>query len=183
MTAVAVKIPTKLRGPCGNCAAGQHQLCRSRYFNPKTHSLIACPCPEPHPPVRCRDCGQSVEELGELLTCADPAACRLRIEAHLADNPLHQLLLECQTTRLESGEVVERPRRDAKFREPKAARSGACLCCGEPTKGGLFLPGHDARFIKILAARVGSGELTPTEAGAALPTDALRGKLTKRLEA
>ena len=22
-----------------------------------------------------------------------------------------------------------------------------CLCCGEPTKGGKFLPGHDARYV------------------------------------
>lgn len=24
----------------------------------------------------------------------------------------------------------------------------SCLCCGEPTRGGKFLPGHDSRYLK-----------------------------------
>lgn len=28
-----------------------------------------------------------------------------------------------------------------------ASPGGKCLCCGEATKGGVFLPGHDARYV------------------------------------
>lgn len=37
-------------------------------------------------------------------------------------------------------------------------KTRACECCGEPTKGGRFLPGHDARLGSALVARVKSGD-------------------------
>lgn len=40
-------------------------------------------------------------------------------------------------------------------RRPKGP--GACECCGEPTRGGRFLPGHDARLASALVARIRSG--------------------------
>ena len=41
----------------------------------------------------------------------------------------------------------------AAAKEPKAkvAKTGTCICgCGGTTKGGKFLPGHDARFHGLL---------------------------------
>lgn len=39
------------------------------------------------------------------------------------------------------------------IRKPKP-KAGKCECCGEPTRGGRFLPGHDARLASALVARV-----------------------------
>ncbi len=41
---------------------------------------------------------------------------------------------------------------------PPRARSGKCECCGEPTKGGRFLPGHDAKLASQLKAKVQCGD-------------------------
>jgi len=46
-----------------------------------------------------------------------------------------------------------------KPKKPKP-RAGKCECCGEPTRGGRFLPGHDARLASALVARIReSGDL------------------------
>ena len=38
--------------------------------------------------------------------------------------------------------------------KPGAGRpaSGKCICCGAPTKGGRFLPGHDAKWLSVQVA-------------------------------
>lgn len=42
----------------------------------------------------------------------------------------------------------------------KAAKPkiGKCECCGEPTRGGRFLPGHDAKLVSALMERIRSGD-------------------------
>jgi hypothetical protein len=45
-----------------------------------------------------------------------------------------------------------------KKRSMPRVRTGVCECCGEATRGGRFLPGHDARHASVLRARVVSGD-------------------------
>jgi hypothetical protein len=42
---------------------------------------------------------------------------------------------------------------------PPRSTSGKCECCGEPTRGGRFLPGHDAKLASALKKRVESGDM------------------------
>lgn len=44
-----------------------------------------------------------------------------------------------------------------RVREPKP-KVGKCECCGEPTRGGKFLPGHDAKLASALRLRVKCGD-------------------------
>lgn len=46
---------------------------------------------------------------------------------------------------------------------PPKPRVGKCECCGEATRGGRFLPGHDARLAARLVQRVSEGELAAYE--------------------
>lgn len=48
-------------------------------------------------------------------------------------------------------------RQSSSPRQPKST-SGTCECCGEPTRGGRFLPGHDAKYISKLKAKVMEGD-------------------------
>lgn len=54
--------------------------------------------------------------------------------------------------------------RDASPKKPRKASTpkpsvGKCECCGDPTKGGRFLPGHDARLGSRLVQQVAEGSL------------------------
>jgi hypothetical protein len=37
-------------------------------------------------------------------------------------------------------------------------KSGKCECCGEPTRGGRFLPGHDAKLVSRLVEKIRAGD-------------------------
>ena len=39
-----------------------------------------------------------------------------------------------------------------KARQARPRPHPACRCCGEPTKGGKFLPGHDSKYLSQLLA-------------------------------
>lgn len=196
---------------CGFCAAGLHHLCKVATWNPGSGKIVIpaaggqpavysgealwCACPDPECEGKrpsCRECGYDpgfTLDLGEGLVCLDRAECALRVSQRLENDPIHLLLLECRTTRIVDGEAVERPRRatPAEQAAAKAAKAAArargCLCCGESTKGGLFLPGHDARFVAVLAGKVRAGEIEADEAQLALAdcSPALQAKLAKRL--
>lgn len=57
-----------------------------------------------------------------------------------------------------------------------------CTCgCGGRTKGGRYLPGHDAKHVAWQAAMVQSAHITPEQALAELPSPALHNKLAQRL--
>ena len=61
----------------------------------------------------------------------------------------------------------------AKIENDKATKAaskpkvGACVCCGAETKGGSFLPGHDARFVSSLVKTVSEANFTKTAETAA----------------
>ncbi|QBZ73222.1 hypothetical protein SEA_THERESITA_33 [Microbacterium phage Theresita] len=68
--------------------------------------------------------------------------------------------------------------------EPQETPAGGpeCLCgCGGRTKGGRYLPGHDAKHVAWQASLVQNSLLTPKQALAELPTPALHNKLVARL--
>lgn len=185
---------------CGACAAGLHSICPVAVWSPGAlkgkGAALYCPCardsePGEHPAApRCRDCGSRESMLAPDLTCLDSADCLLRVARRLEADPTHQLIQECLTTREVNGQTVDRPRRPsradrAKAKAEKVAKvARACECgCGGMTKGGAFLPGHDARLLSGLVRMVRSGELPRYEAADRLAGfPALQAKLGKYLE-
>lgn len=65
----------------------------------------------------------------------------------------------------------------AKTKEPTF-----CLCCGEATKGGLFLPGHDARHVSTLVEAVMSKNSTEAQARKSLKDDKVSEKLVAKFD-
>jgi hypothetical protein len=111
----------------------------------------------------------------ETWSCLDKSGCEGRIAARLTQAPLWNMLQQCKvssTNTRRSRRLVAAALKEAigpevdEFdrpivRPPRQPRpsAGVCECCGSPTKGGKFLPGHDARMKSRLrtAAKAGDG--------------------------
>lgn len=178
---------------CGHCAVGHHGSCavgtvkRDSSIYPSGVVWI-CGCEEGgcEPGRRkCSDCGNRVtEEVSEeTWQCIDRDACHDTIEALRAANPLYAEIQEAyrrsEMAKVENNKA--KAEKAAKVKEPTY-----CLCCGEPTKGGLFLPGHDARHVSTLVESVTSKNQTEAAARKSLKddkvSDALIAKFDKSLK-
>ena len=92
-------------------------------------------------------------------------AKRFKLESLLAEvDPLSDESIERVHGLIDTIANLDRtkPRKPRKSGPPKP-RVGSCECCGEQTKGGRFLPGHDARLAARLVQRVAQGELAAYE--------------------
>lgn len=109
----------------------------------------------------CTWCGQGIDELGPDLRCIDVEACRERHRRAVEETPRFKRNRELDEAAkvLRAEEAARRPT-DGEGRaterkprgEPKPT-SGVCHHCGEPTKGGRFVAGHDAKLKGILKRR------------------------------
>lgn len=114
----------------------------------------------------------------------DPTRPAAPSAAYLAKREeAHQRALEAQEIR----EQRERERRVAKEAKPKAEKKAAtpqdCLCgCGGQTKGGRFIPGHDARYHSRIRALEAQG-LSHDEAAKVAAKGPLTGKYAAAAEA
>lgn len=148
---------------CGHCKADHHLSCKGAVRVPISrkapHGVIQCYCQICEPPLRCLDCGNqfSNEVIPQLWQCFDSMSCRGRIDLKLRQSRLWRMIQECKT----DAALVRRNDREVRFQikaqvgdEPpdramspgSRPTSGQCECCGAPTKGGRFAPGHDARL-------------------------------------
>jgi hypothetical protein len=87
-------------------------------------------------------------------------AKRLNQEALLAQiDPMQEETIDRVSKLLDSIHGLARSTKPKKPRKPSAPKptTGSCECCGEPTKGGRFAPGHDAKLASILRAKVKGG--------------------------
>jgi hypothetical protein len=172
---------------CGFCSlGGRHDLCPSGVWS--NEKLYRCPCGcERSLEIKCLDCNTRIQDDVDPITwkCRDRDACKTEIELRLANNPVIQQIREI---RERSKERVTNERQIMK-RAAGRPTSGSCLHCGEPTKGGKFLPGHDATWVTEQVAAIKAG--TPgdkqryedlmarcVEMGI---SDALQGKIKKRV--
>jgi len=178
-----------------------HDHCPIGTLNGNEVVITRCACPCAADWIKCLTCGYREHMgAGEVSTdnwrCADPDACHARIETRLNLNPTVRMIREIRA-RVTEEQRLERanrprvvrldedgapiPRRESTPRPT----SGACLHCGEPTKGGKFLPGHDASYLSSTLAAIRDGATTLAEtlgqwAGLGI-SDALQAKLTKRV--
>jgi hypothetical protein len=85
-------------------------------------------------------------------------ARRLQVEDQLAQiDPTQDARVDQLTEQMFQLEQAKK----AKARNPRPKpkpKTGSCECCGEPTRGGRFLPGHDAKLASALKGRVVSGD-------------------------
>lgn len=144
---------------CGHCKwgphpEGKHPNCPRAVRNGSNakFKIITCECPHPgcgDEIFRCLDCkNERQDELDkENWRCFDLEACHDRIQTRLLANPQYQQILEIRRSTMAKIANENAEKAAKKAATPKV---GSCLHCGEPTKGGKFLPGHDAAYVSAL---------------------------------
>lgn len=166
---------------CGFCSTGaRHDLCPGGVLNGNKTEVLVCRCDCDTPKLRCVECYSRENVNASTWTCNDVDACEQRQE------------LKRDTARrgLYGNAVPPTPttnRRESTHSVPRVPKTGECLCCGEATKGGLFLPGHDSRYLSSAVEDVRGGvrDLASVQASwhDSGVSDALQAKLAKRVAA
>lgn len=131
---------------CGFCADGNHARCPHAIENGKVHGLWFCNCAEPNcggKILSCIHCKKVHDDVTpDTRQCVDRDACAARIQVRRDNDPNYQNII----TIIEENKVAKVAEKAVKAE--KAAKTGICKCgCEGTTKGGNFLPGHDARFV------------------------------------
>jgi hypothetical protein len=130
---------------CGFCQSGKHQLC-PRAIENGNKGIYLCPCAEPNcggKILSCRNCKRVHDDVTpDTRLCVDRDACEARVLAKRNSNPLFQNIVRIQEIHMANKTA------DAKVKREAKPKTGVCKCgCEGVTKGGNFLPGHDARFV------------------------------------
>lgn len=166
---------------CMFCATGQHKSCPGAVRNGKANRLILCYCCRREP--RCLTCGQAdaSEVNPHTWGCLDQLGCDGRVRVRVENSPLFRMIQLCKVDAIvrrravnASAERITRavgPEGDTfdepyvKPKRPPRASSGVCACpCEGVTKGGEFLPGHDAKMKSLLRKAAKSGDMDAQQA-------------------
>lgn len=163
---------------CGYCQSGNCNYCPRGVRNGNGR-VVPCGCPKPYcggQVLRCLDCKNEGE--GEISPddwrCLDREACELAVQRRLDGNVHVQMVREVMKR------VSENPGTETKPAAKK--KEGNCIHCGESTGGGLFRPGHDAKYVaenvrKIVDDKATTLEDVLAEMKERGTTEALRDKL------
>lgn len=187
---------TKVMSSCGFCGSGHHDQCvigtvmrkSSKYPN---GVVWLCKCPHEvctairkQHPTKCTECGNrnSSEVDKETWLCIDTADCHATVTARRDSDPLLADIRKAT----EMAKIQETEKKVTK-RAAAKPKTGTCQCgCKGTTKGGKFLPGHDARFVSTLVATVEDANFTKASLAAARKSlkdagasDALQAKFEK----
>lgn len=186
---------TKVSSTCGFCNTGNHAKCvigtvkRNHQHYPGGVAWL-CKCPHEvctvlrtDHPAKCTECGNRNKDEVDPSTwsCIDTSDCAAVVMARQDSDPLLARIREARTM----AKITEDKKATAK--KESAPKTGTCVCgCNGTTKGGKFLPGHDARFVSTLVgaaeekgftkASVDAGRSALKKAGA---SDALFAKFQK----
>lgn len=183
-TPVRVRRPQRVR-ICGFCSTGNHEKCAvgtRMGFNGNMIHLCLCTqggCEEGR--RKCTTCGNRVttEVNPETWECFDLEACRSLVEARREANPLLVAVRKAQENaamaKIEKN--AEKAEKVAKTKEPTY-----CLVTGEQTKGGLFKPGMDARYVSDHVAAVQAKNQTKAQALKKMKDDGVSERLVAKFE-
>lgn len=144
---------------CGFCANGNHEKC-PRAIRAGTR-LWNCQCTGCEKPLRCTEChNTNAKHINpDTWLCRDRKKCAARVQERLDANPvIQQIRLHRERAKRKMSETTQTVEA-----APKATRTGVCIVTGQPTKGGKFAPGMDARYVSLKVAEVLAGD--NTEAG------------------
>lgn len=180
MPTVTVKNTTTSKHPCGFCSTGAHEHCPGGVLNGNQTTVVVCACPEHDIRLRCMDCGHrgTADEIStETWTCLDGAAC----DARLATRRV------AASVALYGADETGKPRTPASAtpkpeKAPSKPKTFECRCsCGGMTKGGAYLPGHDARHIsEVYKTAMATGQSIDDALAIFADKPALQAKLAKR---
>lgn len=141
---------------CGFCNTGSHDRCPGGTRS-GTRGVRICPCEETERcgQKRCLKCNNRIaDEVGERWLCNDTTGCEARIRTRLAADPLHQQIQQAKERAKMSQATEEKAKRE------KVVKVGKCLVTGKETKGGLFAPGQDAKYVSLRVADVEAAGFT-----------------------
>lgn len=149
--------------------------------DPFFHHRLCKGCDCPHhlaTEQRCVLCGRTARPGADRCT-DDPIACEKRHEKQIANADRHAEL-QASLIGIAKQQSAERKERA----EPRKT-TGTCEHCGEPTKGGKFAIGHDAKLKSILAGEalgMGGTSINWKLQADALAELMLRGWITKKVD-
>lgn len=174
---------------CGYCMTGHHELCASGITGtPKGQpTLWRCTCTCEHNRPRCTLCHLRYDtvdgNLTDLWTCVDIESCQARRRKRRMANPQLVAIDRFFEEREGKIDMVTAAKTAAKAAAPAKPKAGKCKCCDKATKGGNFLPGHDARYVSQFVEAVMAGHTTESAVKKDLAgiSDALVGKFAKSL--
>lgn len=170
---------------CGFCLDDAHERCPSGVRNGDQVTILTCGCGcERSKQRRCLICNNREQDDvdPEFWRCLDESACQARITKMQAENPLLQQIRAQQQAREERAAAEQAEKAQTRPSRAPRTNSGACLCCGEPTKGGKFLPGHDSKYLNRLVAAHADGDQQAREQAHAI-SPAFGAKFDKRAAA
>lgn len=194
MTALTVIEKTK----CGFCNDNKHEKCsvgvkhRGRHDKYPNGVVWTCRCTDGGCTAGRRKCAycnnRNTDEVDpSTWECFDIEACRATVETRRENDPFTALLRD--TYRRSDMAKIENDKVKAEKRAEAKPKTGTCVCgCEGTTKGGKFLPGHDARFVSVLVGSVADAKFTAKSEQAARKrlkdvgaSDALVGKFDKQV--
>lgn len=151
---------------CGFCSTGKHDRCVLAIAKAIKGATWVCPCSTcggGTSRTRCMRCkNEQATDIGSDRYCIDKDACEARVQSKLAANPLIQ-----QITRIKENIMTaqaEGKTTSTGSVKAKVAKVGKCLVTGEPTKGGKFKPGMDAKYVSLRVAEVMEGKVKESDA-------------------
>lgn len=159
-----------------------HDRCPGAVRMPDNDRVFVCSCCAPRNGM-CTTCGNRAKDEVDPITwyCLDRHACAARVQQRTAANPVFKQLQEARLEaavrrrddrrdqeRIRSGIDPDDPSEVDSFaqhrsRPPARPRTGKCLCCDGATKGGRFLPGHDAKLVSRLLGQLDQGDASAWE--------------------
>lgn len=154
---------TKVLSSCGFCGSGQHDQCVIGTVMRKSTKypggvVWLCQCPDDtctairkKHPAKCTEChNREADEVDpKTWLCLDTEACHATVTARRDSDPLlADIRKATEMAKITEGE------KKATAKKATAPKTGTCVCgCNGTTKGGKFLPGHDARFVSTLVGQ------------------------------
>lgn len=170
--------------PCGYChTGGCHDLCPGGVLNGNGTEVVLCGCDECETRMRCLRCGTRDHVNPETWECIEEDTCEANREAS-RNRARRDVFGQAAAER--AAEAHEAKKTTTKT-APARSKIGSCLHCGESTKGGLFLPGHDSKYLSERVTHIQGGGVTLDQVIESWQSvgvsEALQAKLRKRVSA
>lgn len=167
---------------CGFCVTGNHKNCAIGVRSANRIHPCLCDqggCTEGR--RKCTTCGNRITEQvsPDTWECFDSEACRAFVEARREANPLSR---ELRTAKEKAAMAKLEKNAEKAEKATKAKEPTYCLVTGEPTKGGLFKPGMDARYVSLRVEEVTTGAKTEAQARKKMADDGISEKLVAKFD-